>query len=84
MNDFSDRVPLGHTGMMVSRLGLGSAYGVSEKACMKAFDAGVNYFFWGSVRTPGMAQAIRGITNRRREDIVIVLQCYARYPRMVR
>ena len=84
MSDFSGKVPLGRTGMMVSRLGIGSAYGVSETACRKAFDNGVNYFFWGSVRTPGMALAIRHIAERHREDLIVVLECYARNPWAIR
>jgi len=85
MSEFSRKVPLGRTGVPVSRLGVGSAYGVSEAACLKAFDAGVNYFFWGSVRTPGMGLAIRRIAARgARDGLVVVLECYARGPRAVR
>ena len=84
MKEFSEKVPLGRTGLMVSRLGVGSAYGVSERACRQAFEAGVNYFFWGSVRTPGMALAIREISRGRRDQLVVVLQCYARRPGLVR
>jgi aryl-alcohol dehydrogenase-like predicted oxidoreductase len=84
MNDFSGKVALGRTGMRVSRMGIGSAYGVSEKACLKAFDAGVNYFFWGSVRTPGMGLAVRRIAVRHREELVVVLECYARNPQTIR
>jgi aryl-alcohol dehydrogenase-like predicted oxidoreductase len=84
MNDFSAKVPLGRTGILVSRLGIGSAYGVSENACRKAFEAGVNYFFWGSVRTPGMGVAVRRIAARHRDEIAVVLQCYARNPRSIR
>lgn len=80
MSDFSQKVPLGRTGLVVSRLGIGSSYGVPSKACLKAFDAGVNYFFWGSVRTPEMALAIREIACRHRQDLVVVLQVYARSP----
>jgi predicted aldo/keto reductase-like oxidoreductase len=80
MSDFSQRVSLGPTGLQVSRIGVGSAYGVSERACRMAFDAGVNYFFWGSVRTPGMGKAIRDIARSQREELVVVLQCYARLP----
>jgi len=83
MTDFSSKVPLGRTGLMVSRLGVGSAYGVSERACRKAFDAGVNYFFWGSVRTPGMGLALRDIARSNRDQLVVVLQCYARSPKLM-
>jgi len=84
MKDFSQKIPLGRTGLNVSRLGIGSAYGVSYKTCRTAFDQGVNYFFWGSVRTPGMGLAIREIARSRREDLVIVLQCYVRPHRLVK
>ena len=84
MTNFSEKVILGRTGLSVSRLGIGAAYWVSEKACRRAFDAGVNYFFWGSLRTPGMALAIRDIARKQREDLVVVLQCYARSSRMIR
>jgi len=83
MNDFSQKVTLGRTGLAVSRLGIGSAYGVSEWACREAFDAGINYFFWGSVRTAGMAVALQDIARARREELVIVLECYTRHPRLI-
>ena len=83
MTGFERRVRLGRSGLMVSPLGIGSSYGIPEKACHMAFDAGVDYFFWGSVRTPGMGLAIREIARRSRDDIVIVLQCYVRNPRKI-
>jgi len=81
--DLSRRVALGRTGIQVSRLGIGSSYGVSKVACLEAFDAGVNYFFWGSTRTAGMARAIRELTPTHRDDLCVVLQCYARRPSWV-
>jgi len=84
MTSFADKVPLGRTGLMVSRIGVGSSYGPPSRACRAAFDAGVNYFFWGSVRTRAMAFAIREIASRQRDDIVIVLESYARSGFMLR
>ena len=84
MNDFSQKIPLGRTGLLVSRIGIGSAYGASRRACRMAFDAGVNYFFWDSIRQPGMALAAQEISRHHREELVLVLQCYARGPRMIR
>ena len=81
--DLTQKIPLGDTGIMVSRLGIGSSYGVSRKACQEAFDVGVNYFFWGSTRTPGMALAIRDLTPAHREELCIVLQVYARRPSLL-
>jgi aryl-alcohol dehydrogenase-like predicted oxidoreductase len=84
MKDSSQKVILGRTNLKVSRLGIGSSYGVSEKACHKAFDEGVNYFFWGSVRTTGMCLAIREIARSRREELVVVLECYNRCPNLIK
>lgn len=78
MTDFSEKVALGRTGLMVSRIGVGSSYGPSPRACLQAFDAGVNYFFWGSVRTRGMGYALRELALTHRDEMVIVLQSYAR------
>ena len=84
MTTFADKVVLGKSGLRVSRLGVGSSYGVSPRACWKAFDAGVNYFFWGSTRTSGMGAAIRDMARAHRDELVVVLECYARYPWMIR
>lgn len=84
MSTLGDKVVFGRSGLRVSRLGVGSSYGVSERACKMAFDAGVNYFFWGSVRTPQMGAAIRDLAKSQRDELVIVLECYARWPWMIR
>jgi len=78
--ELGEKVPLGRTGIVVSRLGIGASYGVSREACREAFDAGVNYFFWGSTRAPGMALAIRDLAPQHRDQLCVVLQCYARTP----
>ncbi len=84
MSDFSEKVAFGRSGLKVSRLGVGSSFGVSERACKAAFDAGVNYFFWGSVRTPSMGAAIRDLARGHRDELVVVLECYARRPWTIR
>ncbi len=84
MSDFSEKVAFGRSGLQVSRLGVGSSFGVSERACKAAFDAGVNYFFWGSVRTPSMGAAIRDLARGHRDELVVVLECYARRPWTIR
>jgi aryl-alcohol dehydrogenase-like predicted oxidoreductase len=84
VSGFADQVPLGRTGLLVSRIGLGSSYGPSTRACRAAFDAGVNYFFWGSVRTRGMGLALREIAAHERDRLVVVLESYARGRRTLR
>ena len=81
--ELGEKVLFGRTGIKVSRLGIGASYGVSRDACREAFDAGVNYFFWGSSRTQGMALAIRELAPRHRDELCVVLQSYARSPRLL-
>ena len=82
--DFRAPGSLGRTGLVVGRLGLGSSYGISRDSCLRAFDLGVNYFFWGSARTEGMARAIRDLSPGHRDDLVVVVQCYVRFPSLIR
>lgn len=82
--DFAAPRTLGRTGIRVGRLGLGCSFGVPRKSCLRAFDSGVNYFFWGSARTEGMAQAIRELAPRHRDDLAVVVQCYVRFPSLIR
>lgn len=72
------KVTLGRTGLSVSPLGIGSAYGVGEADVERAFDRGVNYLYWGSVRTPAFGAAVRNIARRRRDELALVVQSYTR------
>lgn len=78
MTAFAPRVTLGRSGLRVSKLGLGASYPAPASAYLEAFERGVNYFYWGSVRSPSMADAIREIAVRRRDELVVVLQSYSR------
>ncbi len=76
---------LGRTGFKVGRLGISASYGAPTEAFEEAFDRGVNYFYWGSRRTSAMCEAIRRIAaTGRREEMVLVLQSYARYGGVLR
>jgi aryl-alcohol dehydrogenase-like predicted oxidoreductase len=77
--DFNQRRILGRTGLSVSCLGVGSSYGAPTEAYEEAFERGVNYFYWGSMRKNSMAQAIRHIIKKgKRDELVIVIQSYSR------
>ncbi|MBD3413497.1 MAG: hypothetical protein GF421_03580 [Candidatus Aminicenantes bacterium] len=74
-----ERIQLGRTDLYAGRLGLGSSYTLSSKAFDDAFEAGCNFFYWGAIRTPFMAKAIRRIIRReQREDIIVAIQSYIR------
>ena len=72
--DFTQRVLLGRTGLMVSRMGLASGYGVPAAGIEKAFhEYGVNYLYVSPLLYLGnMARAVRNLTGHR-DELVIVL-----------
>jgi aryl-alcohol dehydrogenase-like predicted oxidoreductase len=84
MPGFPERVTLGRSGLRVSKLGLGSSFGAPAASYLEAFERGANYFYWGSLRRSGMGDAIREIARRRREELVVVVQSYARLAGVVR
>ncbi len=79
-----EKVTLGRTGLRVSRLGLGSSYGLGAADVERAFDRGINYFYWGSTRTEKFGRGITAVARKRRDDAVIVVQSYARFGSFVR
>jgi aryl-alcohol dehydrogenase-like predicted oxidoreductase len=76
MSDFTQKRPLGRTGLEVSRMGLASGYNAPASAVHKAMDEhGINYFYWDR-RRPVMASAIREIARTRRSEMYIAVQSY--------
>ncbi len=73
-----ERVPLGSTGLQVSRIGLGSSYGIGGREVEAACERGINYLYWGSIQRPDFGKAIRRLAARDRERLVIVVQTYTR------
>ena len=68
---------LGRTGLPVGRLGMAAGYGVPAAAVERAFERGVNYLYWGSVRRGPFGQALRNLKPQR-DRMVLVLQSYSR------
>jgi len=73
--DFTQRVHFGKTGLMVSRIGLASGYGVPASAIEKAFhEYGVNYLYVSPMMNlRSMIEAIRNVAPGHRDELVIVL-----------
>ena len=78
MTDFREKSLFGRTGLLVSKLGVAGGYGAPAAAFEEAFERGVSYFYWGSRRKEGMADAIRAIAKTKRESLVVCVQSYAR------
>lgn len=68
---------LGRTGLQVGRLGVASSYGAPAPAIEQAFEEGVNYFYWGSIRRDGLGQALRNLAPQR-DRMVLAVQSYTR------
>ncbi len=75
-----ERVTLGRTGLSVTPLGIASSYGTNEAMVEEAVDRGVNYLYWGALRTKRMARGIRNVVRRKRDDLVIVAHTTSRSP----
>jgi len=75
-SDLRARRVLGRTGLEVSRIGLAGGYKIPAGAVEKAIaEYGINYFYW-ETRKPGMGAALRSLSVRDRQSIVIAVQTY--------
>ena len=72
------KVRFGATGLSVSRLGLGSSYGLPGKEVERAYERGINLMFWGLRRRADFGSGIRNIAARDRDGLVIAVQSYTR------
>lgn len=73
---------LGRTGLTVGRVGLGSSYGLGAAGVERAFDQGVNYFYWGTLRREAFGRGLRNLGSRR-DRFVLVVQSYSRLATLV-
>ena len=77
-----DRALLGRTGVEVRRLGLAASYGAPAGAVEQAFDRGVNYFYWGSLRRGAFGNGLRALASRR-DRFLLVTQSYSRIASLI-
>jgi aryl-alcohol dehydrogenase-like predicted oxidoreductase len=71
--------PFGSTGLTTSALGLGSSPGLPGRDVEHAFDRGVSFFLWGSLRRRDFARGLRTIAQGRREQMTVAIQSYTRF-----
>jgi aryl-alcohol dehydrogenase-like predicted oxidoreductase len=69
---------LGSTGRRVSAIGLGSSYGLSGRDVERAFERGVDFFLWGSLRRGDFGRGLREVARKDRERATIAIQTYSR------
>lgn len=69
---------LGATGRDVGPIGLGSSYGLSGRDVERAFERGVDFFLWGSIRKDDFGRGLRQVARKDRTRATIAIQTYAR------
>ena len=80
MSEFLERREIGNTGLMSSRLGIGSTFNAPTHVIEDAFHRGINYLYWGTVRQPTFAQAMMNLAKQYRDDMIITIQSYSPDP----
>jgi aryl-alcohol dehydrogenase-like predicted oxidoreductase len=77
---YSERIKFGKTGLEVSRIGIGSSYGIGASGIEEAFEKGINFFYFGTLRTREMATAIQNLARTHRNELLVAVQSYSRVP----
>lgn len=80
MADFLDRIKIGNTGLLSSRLGIGSTFDASTAVIEDAFERGINYLYWGTVRQPDFARAMVNLSKHHRDELILTVQSYSQDP----
>ncbi len=75
MTNFLDRVPLGATGIMTSRLGLSTSYWPGKKSVHRAIDEGINFFFGFGIDKQ-LISVLRSAFKAGREKLVLATGAY--------
>lgn len=83
MNPFLEVRDLGNTGLKTRRLGIGSTFNAPASAIEAAVEYGVNYLYWGTVRQPDFATAMRNVEKKNRDELIFTIQSYSRDPSTV-
>jgi predicted aldo/keto reductase-like oxidoreductase len=77
MAAFTRRI-LGATAREVGPIGLGSSYGLPGREVERAFERGVDFFLWGSMRKSDFGRGVREVARKDRARATIAIQTYAR------
>ncbi len=78
---FEPRI-LGRSGLQVGAIGLAASYGAPADAVEFAFEHGVTYFYWGSMRRAAFGEGLRRLAAKR-DRYALVIQSYSRIGALV-
>lgn len=60
-------------------VGLGSSFGLPGREVERAYERGVNFFLWGSLRRRDFGRGLKNLAAKNRDDVVIAVQSYTRF-----
>ena len=83
MADFLDRIEIGQTGLKTGRIGIGSTFDAPRQVIESAFDRGINYLYWGTVRQPDFQLAMAHLAQRYRDEVILTIQSYSDDPNTI-
>lgn len=69
---------LGKTGRIVGPLGLAASFGVGAAGVEEAYERGVRYFYWGSLRRGDFGRGLGKVLKKDRAGTTLVIQTYTR------
>jgi aryl-alcohol dehydrogenase-like predicted oxidoreductase len=75
--------PVGPIGPPMLPLGLGSSYGIGARGVERAFERGLRWFYWGSLRRGSFGEGVTQLARSHRSEMVVVVQSYARLASLV-
>lgn len=64
-------------------MGLGASYGLPGRDVERAFERGIRYFLWASLRRRDFGRGLRRLGARHREEMVIGIQTFWRRPSLM-
>jgi aryl-alcohol dehydrogenase-like predicted oxidoreductase len=79
-----NKVPFGRTGLSVSRLAIGSSYGIGGADLERAFERGLDFMFYGLRRPAHFARGVRAVARGHRDELVVAIQSYSRSALLLR
>jgi aryl-alcohol dehydrogenase-like predicted oxidoreductase len=79
-----EKVTFGKTQLRMSPIGLGSSYGVGGADLERAFERGINFFFWGLRRRSDFGQGLKRLAAKDRSKIIVAAQSYTRMASLMR
>jgi aryl-alcohol dehydrogenase-like predicted oxidoreductase len=77
-------VRIGRTELASSAIGIASSYGIGGADLEHAFARGLNNFYYGAIRRPAYAKAVRGLARQNRERMVVTVQSFTRMASLMR